>query len=98
VATLAPSVATLVGMRLILAMLVAGCGTSGASPAADAGSAPVVYCSTLCGTVDAGADGSSPCPAGDICGQTGGIPGFICCNPEASADCNPGQPGPGDCP
>lgn len=87
---------------LLIVAVTVGCGSSRAATAVDAGppeggapDAAIVYCSSNCGTVDAGTDGSYPCLANDICGQTGGVSGFICCNPST---CSPGNPGPGDCP
>jgi hypothetical protein len=98
--TLARRAANLIGMRVtILAMLAAGCGTNATAPSTDSGApdAPIVFCSEMCGTVDAGADGAFPCDPGQICGQTGGVSGFICCTQSDSSICSPGFPGPGDC-
>lgn len=85
-------------MRLAVLLTVAaiGCGTSGAmSPLVEAGpsDAATVYCSSQCGKADAGVDGAIQCSPGEICGQTGGVSGFICCNAEAGA-CSPGNPAP----
>jgi hypothetical protein len=103
--TLAGVVARVVCMRFtILAMLAMGCGTNGVSsteggtPDEGAPDVPIVYCSRQCGTVDASTDGAFPCETGDICGQSGGVAGFFCCNQATFAVCSPGFPGPGDCP
>lgn len=98
-------------MLAVLAAGTAGCGGGAAISAADASidepfetEAPS-YCSVQCGEVSAA---SAPdvglvvqCPSGQFCGETGGVPGFICCTPHERdlGTCVPGFPAPGSgCP
>jgi hypothetical protein len=48
------------------------------------------YCSATCGPVSGPDDGVFKCPAGEMCGQTGGVSGFVCCNPAGI--CMSGSP------
>ena len=65
---------------------------------AEAEAGPIVYCSDRCGTVS-GPDAGSSCNPGQICGQSGGVVGFGCCDPAGPSICMPGYPGPGsNCP
>jgi hypothetical protein len=57
------------------------------------------WCSTLCGAVDGAADAAFLCPVGQVCGQTGGVQGFRCCELGPLSVCMRGFPAPGSgCP
>jgi hypothetical protein len=96
---------------IALFVFVLGCGGSMPTASPDAGApeggmieagepdAARQWCSTSCGRVDGGTNGGIECSAGQICGETGGVSGFICCTPGPQSICSPGYPAPGSsCP
>ena len=64
--------------------------------------APGGWCSELCGPIS-GPDALAPdawiyeCPPGTICGETGGVQGFVCCNPAGTCEAV-GPPSSAGCP
>ncbi len=74
--------------RILLLLAVSACGGTETNGAADAAvdappdvspDAPRVWCDTMLGP--SGQDASVLCDPGQICGNSGGIPGSWCCYP-----------------
>ena len=67
-------------LRALVPMLFLACGARTELGAVDAGSAAApVYCSFKCGNADAGTIGAVQCAPNQICGNTGGDAGNVCC-------------------
>jgi len=73
----------LIRQILVLLVFAAACGARTELDAMDA-STPnePVYCSFKCGNADASTAGAVQCAAGQICGNTGGVAGNLCCDPS----------------
>ncbi len=59
---------------------------------------PLAFCSLWCGEIHAayvpdGAGSTQQCAPGEICGESGGVAGFGCCDPvKRPMTCRPGGP------